>query len=203
MNSDHSQFAELFGTVPLMAIMRGMEKERGLWVAKTAWDIGIEAVEVTIQSESDLETLRAVAAAGRERGKVVGAGTIISKEQVAAAKQAGARFTVSPGLDVEVVRASLRAGLPPLPGVHTATEIQCALKEGLHWMKAFPASVLGASWFKAMHGPFPQVTFVATGGMHADNARQFLDAGARVVAVGSALEDESQLEKLGALFETD
>jgi len=98
------------------------------------------------------------------------------------------------------VRASHAAGLPALPGVATATEAQHALGEGLTWLKAFPASVLGTGWFPAMRGPFPQARFVATGGMDSSNARAFLDAGARVVAVGSALEDEAQLPALAALL---
>ncbi|WP_308465703.1 bifunctional 4-hydroxy-2-oxoglutarate aldolase/2-dehydro-3-deoxy-phosphogluconate aldolase [Rathayibacter soli] len=197
---DNSQFSEIFSAAPLMAIMRGMGSQRSLAVATTAWNLGIDVVEVPIQTADDVAALRAVAAAARERGKFVGAGTVISVEQVAAALEAGAGFTVSPGFDLEVVRASAKAGLPPMPGVGTATEVQLALKEGLTWLKAFPASVLGTSWLTAMHGPFPQATFVATGGMNAANAQSFLNAGARVVAVGSALEDESQLPLLAAVL---
>ncbi|WP_259607261.1 MULTISPECIES: bifunctional 4-hydroxy-2-oxoglutarate aldolase/2-dehydro-3-deoxy-phosphogluconate aldolase [Microbacterium] len=119
---------------------------------------------------------------------------------MAQAAAAGAGFTVSPGLDLEVVRASHDAGLSGLPGVGTASEVQLARKAGLTWLKAFPASVLGSSWLHAMRGPFPEVRFVATGGMSAANATEYLDAGARVVAVGSALEDPAQLPRLAALL---
>ena len=78
--------------------------------------------------------------------------------------------------------------------------MQLALREGLTWLKAFPASLLGTGWFGAMRGPFPQATFVATGGMDATTAGPFFDAGVRVVAVGSALEDEAQLPALAALL---
>jgi 2-dehydro-3-deoxyphosphogluconate aldolase/(4S)-4-hydroxy-2-oxoglutarate aldolase len=90
--------------------------------------------------------------------------------------------------------------MPPMPGVATASEVQLALKEGLTWLKVFPASVLGTGWIKAMHGPFPQARFVTTGGMDATNAGEFLRAGARVVAVGSALEEPSQLSRLAVLL---
>ncbi|TAM66275.1 MAG: bifunctional 4-hydroxy-2-oxoglutarate aldolase/2-dehydro-3-deoxy-phosphogluconate aldolase [Microbacteriaceae bacterium] len=198
---DNSWFSDIFSTAPLMAIMRGMGVQRSLAVAAAAWNLGIDVVEVPIQTTDDVAALRAVVAEARERGKVVGAGTVISVEQVEVALEAGAGFTVSPGFDLEVVRASAEAGLPPLPGVGTATEVQLALKEGVSWLKAFPASGLGPGWFGAMHGPFPQANFVATGGMNAANARGFLDAGARVVAVGSALEDESQLPMLASLLD--
>ena len=199
---DNSQFNEISGAAPLMAILRGMGAERSLAVSTTAWDLGIDVVELPIQTPEDVEALRVVAAAARERGKVVGAGTVVSLGHVQQAVDAGAAFTVSPGFDLDVVRASSEAGLPALPGISTPSEVQLALKEGLTWLKAFPASVLGTEWIKAMKGPFPQAAFVTTGGMSASNAGDFLRAGARVVAVGSALEDPSQLPALAALLGT-
>jgi Entner-Doudoroff aldolase len=181
---ENAQFSEIFTAAPLMAIVRGMGVERSLTVATTAWDLGIDVVELPIQTPDDIEALRVVARAGHVRQ----------------AADAGAEFTVCPGFDLEVVRASSDAGMPAMPGVATASEVQLALKEGLTWLKAFPASVLGTAWIKAMHGPFPQARFVTTGGMNAANAREFLRAGARVVAIGSALQDPSQLPKLAALL---
>lgn len=199
--ADNSEYDAIFGSAPLMAILRGMGVERSLSVATAAWDLGIDVVELPIQTAEDLEALRVVSDAGRGRGKRVGAGTVVTTEHVAQAAAAGAEFTVSPGFDLDVVRASSEAGLPPLPGVATPTEVQLAMHEGLTWLKAFPASLLGTGWFGAMHGPFPGVRFVATGGMDASNAADFLDAGVRVVAVGSALEDEAQLPLLAQLLE--
>lgn len=201
MPVDNSGFEELFGGSPLMAILRGMGVERSLAVSTTAWDLGIDVVELPIQSADDVEALRVVAAAAKERGKVVGAGTVVSPEHVAQAVKAGAAFTVSPGLDLEVVRASHDAGLLSMPGVATASEVQSAMKAGLTWLKAFPASVLGTGWLGAMRGPFPLANFVTTGGMSAANAGDYLRAGARVVAVGSALEDPAQLPQLAALLD--
>ncbi|MEV7632870.1 bifunctional 4-hydroxy-2-oxoglutarate aldolase/2-dehydro-3-deoxy-phosphogluconate aldolase [Microbacterium sp. NPDC089318] len=198
--TDNSVFEEIFRDVPLMAILRGMGVERTLATATRAWDLGITAVEVPVQTPTDVEALRVVAEAARERGLTVGAGTVVSLEHVRQAADAGAAFTVSPGLDIDVVRASHEAGMPALPGVSTATEVQRAMGEGLTWLKAFPASLLGTGWFPAMRGPFPQARFVATGGMDSSNARSYLDAGVRVVAVGSALEDEAQLPSLAELL---
>lgn len=198
--TDNSSFRDLFGEVPLMAILRGMGVERSLAVVTTAWDLGITAVEVPVQTPTDIEALSALAEAAKPRGLQVGAGTVVSLEHVRQAKDAGAAFTVSPGFDAEIVRASHEAGMPSLPGVSTASEVQAAAKEGLTWLKAFPASVLGTGWFGAMRGPFPGVTFVATGGMDAENASAYLDAGVRVVAVGSALEDPEQLPALARLL---
>ncbi len=193
-------FAQTFARSPLMAILRSAGTERAVRVASTAWELGLDSVEVTIQSPADVDALREVARLGRARGAVVGAGTIIAPEQVAVAVDAGAGYLVSPGLDPEVVRAAEDAGIPILPGVATPSEVQQAVALGLTWLKAFPAQWLGADWFRHIRGPFPQVRFVATGGMDAGNAGAFLDAGVRVVAVGSALEDESQLSQLADLL---
>lgn len=201
-DTGNTEFDELFAEAPLMVILRGLGVERSLELAHKAWDLGITSVELPIQTPADVEALRAVADAGRPLGKSVGAGTVITPEHVRQAKAAGAAFTVSPGYDREIVAASIASGLPPLPGVATATEVQLALRDGLTWLKAFPASVLGTGWFTAMRGPFPQVRFVATGGMDASNAQPFLDAGVRVVAVGSALADESQVDRLAALLKS-
>lgn len=195
-------FDEIFGGVPLMAILRGMGVERSVQLATTAWDLGIDAVEVPLQTDADTDALRELVRRAEERGKVVGAGTIISPEGVALARDAGARYLVSPGLDARVVEAAHAAGLPILPGVATPTDVQLAVSLGLDWLKAFPATWLGASWFRHIRGPFPNVTFVATGGLDASNVQEFLDAGVRVAAVGSALEDPAQLEKLAAVLGT-
>ncbi|MFF7965481.1 bifunctional 4-hydroxy-2-oxoglutarate aldolase/2-dehydro-3-deoxy-phosphogluconate aldolase [Streptomyces sp. NPDC007903] len=193
-------FDRLFAKAPAMAILRGMPLEKSVQLATRAWDLGVECVEVPVQSREAAEVLAAVVAAGAERGKPVGAGTVTTAERLGWAVSAGAAFTVAPGFDAEVARACVDAGLPHLPGVATATDVQAARALGLDWLKAFPASVLGPDWFRAMRGPFPEVPFVATGGIDASNAAAYLAAGAKVVAVGSALEDPEQLRSLAALL---
>lgn len=199
-DSTATYFDDVFAGAPLMAILRSMGVERSIIVATTAWDLGLDSVEVTIQSPADVDALREIATLGRARGAVVGAGTIIDPEQVSIAAAAGAGYLVSPGLDPDVVRAAAAIGIPILPGVATPSEVQRAVSLGLTWLKAFPAQWLGSQWFRHIRGPFPQVRFVATGGMDAGNASEFLDAGVRVVAVGSALEDEAQLQRLAAIL---
>lgn len=194
------EFEAIFAKAPIMAILRGMGVERSVALAETAWQLGIDSIEVTLQTDADERALRELVRLGEERGKVVGAGTIVRVEQVAAAQAAGAAYLVSPGLDPAVVRAAQSAGIPILPGVATPTDVQLALSLGLTWLKAFPATWLGADWFRHIRGPFPQARFVATGGLDASNSREFLQAGVRVVAVGSALEDPSQLERLSELL---
>jgi Entner-Doudoroff aldolase len=202
VDAEHSNswFDENFADQPLMAILRGRGVERTIELATTAWDLGIELVEVPIQTPVDVAALAAAVMLGRERGRLVGAGTILTARHVRQAREAGAAFTVSPGLDADLVRATLDADLPVLPGVATASEVQRAVGLGLSWVKSFPAGSLGTGWFSAMRGPFPDVRLVGTGGLDASNAASFLDAGARVVAVGSALEDATQLHQLARML---
>jgi Entner-Doudoroff aldolase len=192
-------FEREFATTRVMVIMRGLGGDASLALAERAWAAGVRAVEVPIQRPADVESLRVVAAAARERGLAVGAGTVVRVEQVEVARRAGASYTVSPGLDEDVVRVSLDAGLATLPGVATASEVQRCVRLGLGWLKMFPAATLGAGWISAMHGPFPDLRFVATGGVTVDSAPGFLAAGARVVALGSALADPAQVEQLSRL----
>lgn len=203
MPSSDEWFDEVFADERIMVIARGLGVERSLRLAGQAWDLGVTMLELPIQTPTDVEALTAVADAGRARGRVVGAGTVLTTEQVATARDAGAVYTVSPGVDEAVIRASLDAGLPTLPGVASATDIQRCLKLGLHWLKAFPASVLGPDWIRAMHGPFPDIRFVATGGMSTANVRSFIDGGVRVVALGSSLADPSQLAEVGRAISSD
>ncbi|MGI8335655.1 bifunctional 4-hydroxy-2-oxoglutarate aldolase/2-dehydro-3-deoxy-phosphogluconate aldolase [Actinomadura scrupuli] len=182
-----------------MAILRGFDPQRTVELAQRAWDLGIGAVEVPIGDAGQLPALEAAVLAGRERGLPVGAGTVLTPEHVSAAADAGAAYTIAPGLDVAVLTASVAAGMPHLPGVATPTEVQQAVRAGCSWVKAFPASVLGPAWFREIHGPFPGLRLVATGGVDGHTASQYLAAGARVVAVGSALADPTQLDLLAAL----
>lgn len=193
-------FDTVFAGAPLMAILRGMGVERSIALATTAWDLGIDSVEVPLQTAEDEIALREVARLGAQRGKTVGAGTILRAEQVPVAREAGAGYLVSPGLDPLIVAAAEAEGLPLLPGVATPSEVQQAVSLGLTWVKAFPATWLGSGWFKHIRGPFPSVRFVATGGLDARNLQEYLDAGVRVAAVGSALEDPAQLDLMGALL---
>ena len=194
-------FTRTFADVPVMGIFRRQGLERTLQLADAAWTAGVRIMEVPVMSAEDLTVLRAVAAAGRERGFDVGAGTIISAEQIDDVAAAGAAFAVAPGLDPDVAAASVARGLPHIPGVATGTEIQAALRLGLTWLKAFPAERLGPAWIRHQSGPFPQVRFVATGGVTPETAGDFLAAGCRVVALGSAFDNEEQIAKVGALLQ--
>lgn len=189
-------FDAVLADQPLMGVFRNMEPDAAVARANRAWEAGVRNVEIPIQTRDALPTLRAVVEAGRERGLHVGAGTVIHVDQFDDVVAAGATYTVSPGWDADIVHHAARRGLPHLPGVATASEILAAHGAGLTWLKAFPASVLSENWIRAMLGPFPDVKFVATGGMKLESAATYLSAGVRTVALGDAFDDTERLARV-------
>jgi 2-dehydro-3-deoxyphosphogluconate aldolase / (4S)-4-hydroxy-2-oxoglutarate aldolase len=193
-------FDEIFAGQRVMAILRGLPPEQTVTVAGKLWDAGVTVLEVPIGAPDAVPALRAAVDAAKERGLRVGAGTVITADQVRTAAGAGAQYTVAPGFDPLVLAASLQAGMPHLPGVGTATEVQKAYLAGCRWLKAFPAAALGPAWISGLKGPFPDVNFVATGGLKVADAPTYLAAGARVVALGAALADPRQRDEIGKLL---
>jgi 2-dehydro-3-deoxyphosphogluconate aldolase/(4S)-4-hydroxy-2-oxoglutarate aldolase len=191
-----STLDELFDGVRVLMIMRGLDPEAAVARAEAAWTAGVPLVEVTIGTPDAVKSLRAVVEAGRERGQVVGAGTVTTRDAVRAAADAGAVFTVAPGLDADVLRASLDAGLPHLPGIATPTELHRAVQLGCRWVKVFPSNSLGPAWFAAVRGPFPDVRFVATGGVTPETAPAFFAAGVAAVGIGAQSADPAALAEL-------
>lgn len=133
---------------------------------------GIRCAEITLRTPAGLDAIRAT---GGRPDFVVGAGTVLTTDQVDAAADAGARFLVSPGLDDAVISRAAERGIPIVPGVATATEIQRALSRGIRHLKLFPAGLVGGlAAVRAFAGPFPDVRFLPSGGISVDNAREYL-----------------------------
>jgi 2-dehydro-3-deoxyphosphogluconate aldolase / (4S)-4-hydroxy-2-oxoglutarate aldolase len=195
-------FEQEFLAARVMAVLRGYPPQETARLANLAWDIGCTHVEIPIEVPEAVRSLEAAVVEGKNRAKVVGAGTIIAESQVEAAQRRGAAYLVSPGLDRSLITFAQESGLPFLPGVATSSEILAARSLGFTWLKAFPASLLSAKWFSAMRGPFPDIRFVATGGVSALNARHFLEAGVKVVGVSTALDDAEQVKTLRDIIES-
>jgi len=189
-----------FFRIPVLAVLRGLSLTESVRLSERAWDAGVQHVEIPIQTADAVPVLKAVAEAAAERGLVVGAGTVTNLEQLDAAEKVGVAFTVSPGFSPEIVAESVRRGIPHLPGVATATEILQARALGLRWVKVFPASILGPNWAKSMKGPYPDMNFIATGGVTALNAPDFLSSGVSVVGLSSSFADDAQLELVRGLI---
>lgn len=191
---------ESLASCPIMGVFRGLSPGATVELAATAWDAGVVNVEVPIESPAAIPSLVAAVKAGASRGLKVGAGTIVTLEQLQTAETVGAAYGVSPGLDLELLAAAAARGFPLIPGVATASELLRAQQAGCTWIKAFPASVLTPGWFSAMKGPFPTVNIIATGGVTGRNAGTFLAAGASVAGVGGAFRTLDEIEILRSLI---
>jgi len=144
---------------------------------------GLPLAEVTLRTPAALDVIRVLA---QRTGVLVGAGTVLTADQVDAAVDAGAAFVVSPGLSRAVVDRCFERGVLPIPGAVTATEVQAALELGLDTVKFFPAeSVGGTAAIAALAAPFVGMSFVPTGGINTSNLDSYL-ALACVIAVGGS-----------------
>ena len=145
---------------------------------------GIRAVEFTFTTPN-LPAVLAAASAARAPDRHVGAGTVVTAEQAEAAIDAGAEFLVTPAVLPEVAAVAARHGVPVFLGALTPTEVMQAIDLGAAAVKIFPASALGPRYLKDLHGPFPDVRLVPSGGVSTGNAHAFLDHGAFAVCCGT------------------
>jgi 2-dehydro-3-deoxyphosphogluconate aldolase/(4S)-4-hydroxy-2-oxoglutarate aldolase len=144
---------------------------------------GLPALEVTLRTEAALDVIAEMA---KVDGGVVGAGTLLTPDDVTRAKAAGAQFGVSPGATDRLLDACEAAGLPTLPGAATASEAMALLERGYDMLKFFPAEASGgAPALKSLASPLPQISFCPTGGVSSANADSYLKLPNVVCAGGS------------------
>jgi 2-dehydro-3-deoxyphosphogluconate aldolase / (4S)-4-hydroxy-2-oxoglutarate aldolase len=168
-NAIIDQVGEL-GVVPVIVIEN---PEDAVPLAEALLRAGLPALEVTFRTPAAAEALERIKRHFPEF--FLGAGTVLTTDQVRQAQDSGASFIISPGLDVEVVEFCLEQGLTPFPGVCSPTEIQRALGLGLSVLKFFPSEALGGlKYLKSVSGPFPMIRFIPTGGVNAQNLADYL-----------------------------
>ena len=194
------KFAEIYNRIGKAAIIPVIKLERveeAVPLARSLLAGGIPVAEVTFRTSAAAE---GIAAIRREVPQMlVGAGTVLTTDQANAAIQAGAQFVVSPGSNGKIIDRVLAAGVAMIPGVATPSEIEAAMERGLNVLKFFPAEALGGiAMLKALSGPYSQIKFVPTGGISANNMKDYLHQ-KNVLAVGGSWMIQSDLEMVQQL----
>ncbi len=179
--------------VGLMPVLRASSADEALAIASAIAAGGINLLEVTMTVPGAIEVIRRLSA---ETSLLVGAGTVLDAETARACILAGARFVVSPSLNLGTIAMCRRYGVPVMPGALTPTEVLAAWEAGADVVKIFPCSAVGgASYLKTLKGPFPQIEVIPTGGVSLATAEEFLKAGAFAIGVGSDLVDAAAITK--------
>lgn len=189
------QIIKLIEEHKIIAIVRGVERENLIPLAKALYDAGIRFLELTYSADgkvSDEEMADRVKMLVDEfDGKMYfGSGTVLSEKQVELTKKAGGTFIISPDTYENVIRKTRKLEMVSIPGAFTPSEIQAAHRYGADFVKMFPMSNMGVSYLKAVKAPLSHIKLLVVGGVTLDNIGEFLDGGAAGFGIGTNFVDK-------------
>lgn len=183
----------------IIAIVRGVAQDKLIPLTQALYDGGIRLIELTFSADgsiSDEQTAARIRLLAKQFAgqMLVGAGTVLTKQQVALVDQAGGMFAISPNTDEDVIHACNSRGLVSIPGAFTPTEIVTAHRVGADFVKLFPVSDLGHKYISAVKAPLPHIRLLAVGGVDETNIANYLQAGACGAGVGGNLVNRKWVE---------
>ncbi len=192
--------AEYIEKYSVICICRKLYGDELLNLAKALSNGGVKLIEVTFdQSDPDgaSKTAEAIAALREafEGTMKIGAGTVLTKQQVDIAKSAGAEYIISPNTDAEVIRYTKENGLVSIPGAMTPTEILTAHHSGADFIKLFPATWLGFPYIKDIIAPLSHVSLIATGGVNEENLKDYYNLGFSGAGISSRLSNSKLIQE--------
>ncbi len=197
MNEVLKQFGEI-GIIPVVVLNDAKDAEA---LGKALCNGGLPCAEVTFRTDAAEESIKIMAEKFPEM--LVGAGTVLTTEQVDRAVAAGAKFIVSPGLNPKVVQYCIDKGVPVTPGCATPSEVEQAIELGLDVVKFFPAEQAGGlKYIKAISAPYTGMKFMPTGGINATNVREYLGFN-KILACGGSWMVKGDLVKEGKFDEIE
>ena len=184
----------------LIVIIRAVEREKLLPLAKALYDGGIRLLELTFSADgriSDEEIAAGIAMLAKEfDGRIkIGAGTVLNCRQVELAEAAGAKYIISPDTNAQVIARTVELGMVSIPGALTPTEIQAAHVAGADFVKLFPVTSFGAEYVKAVGAPLSHVKLLAVGGIDESNMADYYAAGACGFGVGGCIINKKMIAK--------
>jgi 2-dehydro-3-deoxyphosphogluconate aldolase / (4S)-4-hydroxy-2-oxoglutarate aldolase len=183
---DKKEVLEKIKTLGLVAVIRGPTADLTIQMVDALVAGGVKGIEITYSTPNAEEVTARVAKKYADE-IVLGMGTLIEPAQAERAKAAGASFIVSPISEPELVKAMVASGLVVMAGALTPTEVLQSYRLGSDVIKIFPGSLTGPSYIKALHGPFPYIPMMPTGGVSATNVGEWFAAGVVAVGAGSEL----------------
>lgn len=183
----------------IIVIVRGISREKLIPLANAMYRGGIRLIECTYDasgkiSDGEIASNIEMLAKTFDGKMTVGAGTVLTKNQVELTKAAGGRFIISPDTNPEIISFTKKIGLVSIPGALTPTEASTAYRAGADFVKLFPVNLMGAKYVKDLKAPLSHIRFLAVGGINSDNMREYLDAGAVGFGVGSGIVDKKMIE---------
>ena len=182
-----------FRRLPLLGILRGIGAEHVPPLVEAIVSAGLETIEITMNTEDAADLIADMVRQGGDR-LTVGAGTVLSSDDLDRARDAGASFIVMPTLVRDVVNRCVVKGIPVFPGALTPREIHEAWTAGATMVKVFPASCFGPAYLKEIKGPFRNIELLACGGVSAENMAAYFSAGASATAFGGSVFRPAWLE---------
>lgn len=194
-----SRVEQMIEETKIIAIVRGVELEKSIQVADALYAGGIRVMELTFDQKHP-ETHQNTAASIRaiqekyEGRMLVGAGTVVTTEQVDLTADAGGTFIVSPNVDEDVIRHTVERDMASLPGALTPTEVLRAYEAGASFVKLFPIGNLGIGYLRAIKAPISGVKILAVGGINAGNLAEYLSAGAVGAGIGGNLANKKWID---------
>jgi 2-dehydro-3-deoxyphosphogluconate aldolase/(4S)-4-hydroxy-2-oxoglutarate aldolase len=178
-------------TAGVLGVIRLQRGEDFVEIVRRLFEGGLSCIEITADTPGALRAVEEIIV--KVENVVTGVGTVLDGPTARQAILAGAKFLVTPTVKLDVLEVAHRYGVPAIIGAMTPTEILTAWEAGADMVKVFPASVLGPKYLQEIHGPLPQIPLVPTGGITAENAGDFIRAGAVAVCVGSWLVDKKTI----------
>lgn len=191
--NERREFMKRFETINKMieggvvAVIRAESKGEGVKIVDAVKKGGIKALEITMTVPGAVDIIKEITEIYKNDDVIIGAGTVLDPETARICILAGAKYIVSPSLNIETVKLCNRYGIPVMPGIMTVKEALEALEYGVDILKVFPGNAFGPSIISAFKGPLPQGNFMPTGGVSLENTKDWIKAGAIMVGTGSDL----------------
>ena len=181
-----SEIYEQIKTEGVIVIVRGVDKNKILDIAKALLAGGIKLMEVTCNTDCAVEMVEMLSTQMQDK-MTIGAGTVLSQQLCEQMSSAGAKYMVTPDVNPQLIEYCIDRDIAVLPGAATATEVLTAARYGAKMVKIFPAVELGANYIKMLKGPIDHIDFVAVGGVRTNTIADFINAGCVAIGIGSSV----------------